>query len=96
MGETLEYAKKSEALQKEKDNNSHYTNVGKELARTNPTEYRRRVHGKPKTIGSFFDSVLSLFTQEVKRQVPRLQQIEAEIEEERKKQEKQGKSTNQK
>ena len=88
MGETLEYARKSEALQKEKDNNSHYTNVGKELARTNPTEYRRIVYGKPKTIGNFFDSVLSMFTLEVTRQVPRLQQIEAEIEEERKKQEK--------
>ncbi|MFQ9840151.1 MAG: hypothetical protein ACLRW3_09475 [Eubacterium sp.] len=88
MDEALLYAKKSEALQKEKDNNSHYTNVGKELARTNPSEYRRIVHGKPKTIGSFFDSVLSLFTPDVVRQVPRLQQIEAEIEEERKRQEK--------
>ena len=88
MAETLEYARKAETLQKEKDNNSHYTNVGKELARTNPTEYRRIVHGKPKTIGSFFDSVLSLFTPDVVRQVPRLQQIEAEIEEERKRQEK--------
>ena len=88
MDETLEYARKAETLQKEKDNNSHYTNVGKELAKTNPTEYRRIVHGKPKTIGSFFDSVLSLFTLDVVRQVPRLQQIEAEIEEERKKQEK--------
>ena len=96
MGETLEYARKSETLQKEKDNNSQYTNVGKELAKTNPTEYRRIVHGKPKTIGSFFDSVLSLFTPDVVRQVPRLQQIEAELEEERKKQEKQGKSTNHK
>ena len=96
MDEAWLYAKKSEALQKEKDNNSHYTNVGKELAITNPTEYRRIVHGKPKTIGNFFDSVLSLFTPEVTRQVPRLQQIEAEIKEERKKQEKQGKSTNQK
>ena len=96
MGETLEYARKAETLQKEKENNSHYTNVGKELARTNPTEYRRIVHGKPKTIGSFFDSVLSLFTPDVVRQVPRLQQIEAEIEEERKKQEKQGKNTNHK
>ena len=88
MDETLEYARKAENLQKEKDNNSHYTNVGKELARTNPTEYRRIVHGKPKTINNFFDSVLSLFTPDVVRQVPRLQQIEAEIEEERKKQEK--------
>ena len=94
MDETLEYARKSKALQKEKDNNSHYANVGKELARTNPTEYRRIVHGKPKTIGSFFDSVLSLFTPEVTRQVPRLQQIEAELEEERKKQEKQNKNNN--
>ena len=96
MAETLEYARKAETLQKEKDNNSHYTNVGKELARTNPTEYRRIVHGKPKTIGSFFDSVLSFFTPDVVRQVPRLQQIEAEIEEERKKQEKQGKNNNHK
>ena len=96
MDEALLYAKKSEALQKEKDNNSHYTNVGKELARINPTEYRRIVHGKPKTIGSFFDSVLSLFTPDVVRPVPRLQQIEAEIEEERKKQEKQGKNNNHK
>ena len=94
MNETLEYVRKAETLQKEKDNNSHYTNVGKEIARTNPTEYRRIVHGKPKTIGSFFDSVLSLFTPDVVRQVPRLQQIEAEIEEERKKQEKQGKNNN--
>ena len=88
MDETLLYAKKSEALQMEKENNSHYTTVGKELARTNPTEYRRIVHGKPKTIGGFFDSVLSLFTPDIVRQVPRLQQIEEEIEEERKKQEK--------
>lgn len=94
IDETLEYARKAETLQKEKDNNSHYTNVGKELARTNPTEYRRIVHGKPKTIGSFFDSVLSLFTPDVVRQVPRLQQIEAEIEEERKKQEKLNSSNN--
>ncbi len=94
MDEALLYAKRSEALQKEKDNNSHYTNVGKELARTNPTEYRRIVHGKPKTIGGFFDSVLSLFTLDIVRQVPRLQQIEAEIEEERKKQEKQGNTNN--
>ena len=94
MDETLEYARKTETLQKEKDNNFHYTNVGKELARTNPTEYRRIVHGKPKTIGNFFDSVLSLFTPEVTRQVPRLQQIEAELEEERKKQEKQNNNFN--
>ena len=94
MDEALLYAKRSEALQKEKDNNSHYTHVGKELARTNPTEYRRIVHGKPKTIGGFFDSVLSLFTPDIVRQVPRLQQIEAEIEEERKKQEKQSKNNN--
>ncbi len=96
MGETLEYAKKAEALQKQRDNDNRYIHAGKTLARTNPKEYERIVYGKPKTIGSFFDSVLSLFTSEVTRQIPRLQQIEAEIEEERKKQEKQGKSTNHK
>ena len=88
MGETLEYAKKAEVLQKQRDNDNRYIHAGKTLARTNPKEYERIVHGKPKTIGSFFDSVLSLFTPDVVRQVPRLQQIEAEIEEERKKQEK--------
>ena len=96
MGETLEYAKKAEALQKQRDNDNRYILAGKTLARTNPKEYERIVHGKPKTIGSFFDSVLSLFTPDVVRQVPRLQQIEAEIEEERKKQEKQGKNNNHK
>ena len=96
MGETLEYAKKAEALQRQRDNDNHYIHAGKTLARTNPKEYERIVYGTPKTIGSFFDSVLSLFTPEVKRQVPRLQQIEAEIEEERKKQEKQGSNNNHK
>lgn len=96
MGETLEYAKKAEALQRQRDNDNCYIHAGKTLARTNPKEYERIVYGTPKTIGSFFDSVLSLFTPEVKRQVPRLQQIEAEIEEERKKQEKQGINTNHK
>ena len=84
MGETLE------------DTDSHYVRVGKTLAKSNPKEYERIVCGNPKTIGNFFDSVLSLFTPEVTKQIPRLQQIEAELEEERKKQEKQGKSTNQK
>ena len=88
MDETLEYAKKAEALQRQRDNDNRYIHAGKTLARTNPKEYERIVHGKPKTIGSFFDSVLSLFTPDVVRQVPRLQQIEAEIEEERKKQKK--------
>ena len=96
MGETLEYAKRAEALQRQRDNDNRYIHAGKTLARTNPKEYERIVHGKPKTIGSFFDSVLSLFTPDVVRQVPRLQQIEAEIEEERKKQEKQGKNNNHK
>ena len=89
MGETLEYAKKAEALERQKDADSHYSRVGKTLAKNNPKEYERIIHGKPKTIGNFFDSVLSLFTPEVTRQGPRLQQIEAELEEERKKQEKQ-------
>lgn len=94
MGETLEYAKKAEALERQKDTDSHYARIGKTLARTNPKEYERIVHGKPKTIGNFLDSVLSLFTPEVTKQIPRLQQIEAEIEEERKKQEKQSKNNN--
>ena len=92
MGETLEYAKKAEALERQKDTDSHYTRVGKTLAKSNPKEYERIIHGNPKTIGNFFESVLSLFTPEVTKQIPRLQQIEAELEEERKKQEKQSKN----
>lgn len=94
MGETLEYAKKAETLQREKDNDSHYARVGKTLARMNPTEYKRISQGKPKTVGSFFDSVLSLFTQDVTMRIPRLQQIEAELEEERKEYEKHNKNNN--
>ena len=94
MDETLEYARKAETLQKEKDNNSHYTNVGKTLARTNPTEYKRISQGKPKTIGTFFDSVLSMFTQDVTMRIPRLKQIEREIEEERREYEKHNKNNN--
>ena len=94
MDETLEYARKAETLQKEKDNNSHYTNVGKTLARTNPTEYKRISQGKPKNIGSFFDSVLSMFTPDVTMRIPRLQQIEREIEEERREYEKHNKNNN--
>ena len=94
MGETLEYAKKAEALERQKDTDSHYARIGKTLAKSNPKEYERIIRGKPKTSGNFFDSVLSLFTPEVTKQIPRLQQIEAEIEEERKKQEKQGNTNN--
>ena len=94
MGETLEYARKAETLQREKDSDSHYARVGKTLARTNPTEYRRISQGKPKTIGSFFDSVLSLFTPDVTMRIPRLQQIEREIEEERREYEKHNKNNN--
>ena len=86
MNETLEYAKKAETLERQKDTDRHYARVGKTLAKSNPKEYERIIRGKPKTIGNFLDSVLSLFTPEATKQIPRLQQIEAEIEEERKKQ----------
>ena len=94
MGETLEYAKKAEALERQKDTDSHYARIGKTLAKSNPKEYERIIRGKPKTIGNFLDSVLSLFTPEATKQIPRLQQIEAELEEERKKQENQNKNNN--
>ena len=83
-------------MQRQRDNDNRYIHAGKTLARTNPKEYERIVYGTPKTINNFFDSVLSFFTPDVVRQVPRLQQIEAEIEEERKKQEKQGRNNNHK
>ena len=94
MSETLEYAKKAEVIERQKNADSYYARIGKTLAKSNPKEYERIIYGKPKTIGNFFNSVLSMFTPEVTKQIPRLQQIEAEIEEERKKQENQSKNNN--
>lgn len=94
MSETLEYAKKIDSLQREQSKDYDYTLAGKTLARTNPAEYRRIIHGKPKTISSFFDSVLSMFTPDVTARVPRLRQIEREIEQERDNYEKHNKNNN--
>lgn len=94
MSETLEYAKKIDSLQRDRSKDYDYTRAGKTLARTNPAEYRRIIHGKPKTIGSFFDSVLSMFTPDVTARVPRLRQIEREIEQERDNYEKHNKNNN--
>ena len=94
MSETLEYAKKIDSLQRDQSKNYDYTRAGKTLARTNPAEYRRIIHGKPKTISSFFDSVLSMFTPDVTMRIPRLRQIEQEIEQERDNYEKHNKNNN--
>ena len=53
MGETLEYAKKAEVLERQKNADSHYARIGKTLAKSNPKEYERIIRGKPKTIGNF-------------------------------------------
>lgn len=94
MSETLEYAKKIDSLQRELSKDYDYIRAGKTLARTNPAEYSRIVRGKPKTINSFFDSVLSMFTPDVTTHIPRLRQIEREIEQERDNYEKHNKNNN--
>lgn len=94
MGETFEYAKKIDSLQREQSKDYDYTRAGKALARNNPAEYSRIIRGKPKTIGSFFDSVMSMFTPDITARVPRLRQIEQEIEQERDNYEKNNKNNN--
>ena len=94
MRETLEYAKKIDSIQREQSKDYDYIRAGKTLARTNPAEYSRIIRGKPKTINSFFDSVLSMFTPDVTTRIPRLRQIEREIEQERDNYEKHNKNNN--
>lgn len=94
MSETLEYAKKIDSIQREQSKDYDYIRAGKALARTNPAEYSRIVRGKPKIISSFFDSVLSMFTPDVTMRIPRLRQIEREIEQERDKYEKHNRNNN--
>lgn len=53
MDETLEYTRKAETLQKEKDKNEKYVHVGKTLAKIAPNTYRGITYGMG-SVGLFF------------------------------------------
>lgn len=82
MDETLEYARKSEALQKEKDKNEKYTHAGKTLARIAPNTYRGITYGMS-SVGLFFSAFADFCTPSVQSQIPLLQKIEQEMREEK-------------
>ena len=86
MDEALLFAKKSEALQKEKDKNEKYIHAGKTLARIAPNTYRGITYGMG-SVGLFFSAFADFCTPSVQSQIPLLQKIEKEIQEEKEKKE---------
>lgn len=82
MDETLEYTRKAETLQKEKDNDEKYVRVGKTLAKIAPNTYRGITYGMG-SVGLFFSAFADFCTPSVQRQIPLLQKIEREMKEEK-------------
>lgn len=82
MDETLEYARKAETLQKEKDKNEKYVHVGKTLARIAPNTYRGITYGMS-SVGLFFSAFADFCTPSVQSQIPLLQKIEQEMQKEK-------------
>ncbi len=82
MDETLEYVRKAETLQKEKDKNEKYVHVGKTLARIAPNTYRGITYGMG-SVGLFFSAFADFCTPFVQSQIPLLQKIEQEMKEEK-------------
>lgn len=82
MGETLEYVRKAETLQKEKDKNEKYVHAGKTLARIAPNTYRGITYGMG-SVGLFFSAFADFCTPSVQSQIPLLQKIEQEMQEEK-------------
>ena len=93
MDEALLYAKKSEALQKEKDNDEKYVRVGKTLAKIAPNTYRGITYGMS-SVGLFFSAFADFCTPSVQRQIPLLQKIEREMKEEKEKEEREAGQNN--
>ena len=93
MGETLEHARKSETLQKEKDNDKKYVRVGKTLAKIAPNTYRGITYGMG-SVGLFFSAFADFCTPSVQRQIPLLQKIEREMKEEKEKEEREAGQNN--
>ena len=82
MNETLEYVRKAETLQKEKDKNEKYVHAGKTLARIAPNTYRGITYGIG-SVGLFFSAFADFCTSSVQSQIPLLQKIEQEMQEEK-------------
>lgn len=82
MQDTLDMVKENGKLKSEKDKDVKYAQVGKYIASNAPNLYRNILNGA-NSVSAFFSAVEDLCKPSVTSQVPRLQQIEAEIEEER-------------
>ena len=82
MDETLEYVRKAETLQKEKDKNEKYVHAGKTLARIAHNTYRGITYGMS-SVGLFFSAFADFCTPSVQSQIPLLQKIEQEMQEEK-------------
>ena len=82
MDETLEYVQKTETLQKEKDKNEKYVHAGKTLAKIAPNTYRGITYGMG-SVGLFFSAFADFCTPSVQSQIPLLQKIEQEMQEEK-------------
>ena len=93
MDETLEYARKAETLQKERDNDEKYVHVGKTLAKIAPNTYRGITYGMS-SVGLFFSAFADFCTPSVQRQIPLLQKIEQEMKEEKEKEEREAEQNN--
>ena len=82
MNETLEYVRKAETLQKEKDKNEKYVHAGKTFAKIAPNTYRGITYGMG-SVGLFFSAFADFCTPSVQSQIPLLQKIEQEMQEEK-------------
>lgn len=91
MQETLDMVKENKRLQAEKDKDGKYAQIGKYIASNAPNLCRNILSGASPT-KVFFSAMEDLCKPSVTAQIPRLQQIEAEIEEERVKHERKNKN----
>ena len=82
MQDTLDMVKENKKIKAEKDKDVKYAQVGKYIASNAPNLCRNILNGA-NSVSVFFSAVEDLCKPSVISQVPRLQQIEAEIEEER-------------
>lgn len=91
MQDTLDMVKENGKLKAEKDKEGKFAQIGKYIASNAPNLCRSILNGATPT-KVFFSTVEDLCKPSVMTQVPRLQQIEAEIEEERVKYERRNKN----
>lgn len=82
MQDTLDMVKENKKIKAEKDKDVKYAQVGKYIASNAPNLCRKILNGA-NSVSVFFSAVEDLCKPSVMSQVPRLQQIEAEIERDR-------------